>query len=354
MSPPSPRALLAAGGLATVAVGGLALLLGAARMTQTRPDAPRSDPAQAAAHPGQWVRLPNGRRLNFRCSGAGAPTVIFEGGFAATSLAWEGIRHALSAEMRACAYDRAGYGFSDPGPMPRDGNAVAGDLDQGLKNAGISGPFILVGHSAGGLYVRLFADRRRSDVVGMVLVDPSIEFQDQRFAAVFGPGAGSLAGQRDRAERCRLAATRGLLPSTDRTLSVCVSPSRSDQPASVTAARSAEASRPSTWETQESELDTLWTATSEAVWEGRSSYGAMPLIVLTADGTYSGVPDRARIAVQTLWTELHREIASRSSRGREQSVDHSSHMMMFDRPDAIIKAVRDVARTARRGAPARP
>ena len=302
---------------------------------------------EASARPGYLARLPDGRRLNFRCSGTGSPTVVFEGGYAATSLAWDGIRRRLPPTLRACAYDRSGYGFSDPGPMPRDGRAVALDLDQGLRAAGVKGPLILVGHSAGGLYVRLLGDRRPREIVGMVLVDPSVEFQDQRLAAVFGPGAGSLARQRDHAEQCRLAAVAGHLPAADGPLAACVPAAAPDQPSAVNTARRAEALRPSTWQAQVSELDTLWAQTSREIAAGRQSYGALPLIVLTADGTYAGVAERARPVIDDLWSRLHQEVAARSTHGRQQRVAHSSHMMMFDRPDAIVDAIAEIVRAWR-------
>ena len=101
------------------------------------------------ARPGDLVRL-DGRRINVRCLGAGAPTVILESGYEADSLAWWKVEPEVARFTRVCSYDRAGAGFSDPGPLPRDGAAIAADLDKALSAAGIRGPFVLVGHSAGG------------------------------------------------------------------------------------------------------------------------------------------------------------------------------------------------------------
>ena len=267
-----------------------------------------------------------------------------EGGWAADSLAWTKVQALVAPRLRTCAYDRAGYGFSDPGPLPRDGAAIALDLDLALRAAGVRGPFIVVGHSAGGLYMRLFADRRPRDVVGMVLVDPSVEHQDQRFAAAFGPGAGSLSGLQDRTRRCLAAAEQGALPSADTALVACAPPPKPGVPAAVAARRLAEARRPTTWTTELSELDTLWTSTSDEVSAGRRDYGDLPLIVLTAEGTYSGAPSSVRAAANAFWAGLHAEIAARSSRGVERTVARSSHLMMSDRPDAIAAAIDEVAR----------
>jgi len=337
----SPSVVLLTAILGLVALGGLAAVFAA-----TGPERAMNGD-EAEAHPGRLARLPDGRRINLRCAGTGSPTVLLESGFAADSLAWGRVQPKIARTQRVCAYDRAGYGFSDEGPLPRDGAAVAADLDGALRAARIEGPFVMVGHSAGGLYVRLFADRRPRDVVGMVLVDSSVEFQEQRFNAMFGPGASSLAPLRNRAARCLEAAELLALPSAAEPLQVCTpKPSEKQSPA-VFKARMAEAVRPGTWRTQISELDTLWAATSEEVAAGRRSMGDMPLIVLTADGTYAGAPERALPLLNSLWGDLHREVAARSTRGEQRLVAKSSHMMIFDQPDAIVAAVAEVSAAAK-------
>jgi pimeloyl-ACP methyl ester carboxylesterase len=279
--------------------------------------------------------------------------VLFESGYAASSLAWSKVQALLAPKYRVCAYDRAGYGFSDPGPEPRDGAAIARDLDQGLTAAGLEGPFIVVGHSAGGLYVRLFTNRRWRDVVGMVLVDPSVEYQDHRFAAVFGAGAGGVSALREQAARCLEAARLGQLqpPPSDTALINCLPRTRTSDTAAVSQRRLAEALRPTTWITRISELDTLWTRTSDEIASGRRAYDSLPLIVLTADGTYAGAPESNRPALLRLWITLHQDLAGRSSRGQQRLVEGSSHLMMLDRPDAIAAAVEEEASQMGRYAP---
>ena len=296
-----------------------------------------------AAHPARLIRLSDGRRINLRCAGPNrGPTVLLEGGFAAPSTGWYKVAPLLDRTHRVCAYDRAGYGFSDPGPMPRDGAAVVRDLDETLKIAKIAGPFVMVGHSAGGLYVRIFADERPGDVVGMVLVDPSVEHQDARFAAVFGKGAVGVSPLRTRAVLCLAAAKKGALPSHDSALVAC-----GPKPG-VSPAEAAQARNPANWLTEISELDTLWTSTSDEIDAGRQTYGAMPLVVLTADGSYARAPPAARADLASVWAELHRQVAVRSTRGSAQLVKGSSHMMIFDRPDAIAAAVNEVISAAGR------
>ncbi len=302
------------------AVAGIALAL----LSSSLAAAVTSDPGLTR------VRLPDGRTLALRCSGDGAPTVVLEGGWAASSLAWTRVQRLVATTNRVCSYDRAGMGASDPGPPPRDGAAIARDLDNGLRAARIAGPFVVVGHSAGGLYVRLFADRRPADVVGMVLVDPSVEHQDRRLAAEFGPGAGSTAGLRARTAACRAAAAAHALPSLDPGLARC-----------------AAATPLATWTTEVDELDNLWGATSDEIDAGRARYGALPLIVLTAGDTNAALPDPARRAADRVWAGLHDELAERSSVGVRRTVTGSSHLIPRDRPDAVAAAIAEVVAAAR-------
>src|SRR5208283_4408195 len=130
---------------------------------------------------------------------------------------------------------------------------------------------------------------------------PSVPHQDRRFAEVFGPGTGSLAPLRARALRCLLAAEKQELPSTEPELSVCnPRPTPGDQLGSGGSSSNANSEEP--WRTEISELDTLWGAKSDEVDAEHESYGDMPLIVLTADGTYANAPQPdAQKAAQLWW-----------------------------------------------------
>lgn len=284
----------------------------------------------AAARQDLKAVLPDGRHLHFACSGDGAPTVILESGFGATADAWFKVQPELARETRVCSYDRAGYGSSDPGPAPRDGAAIARDLDQGLRAARIAGPFILVGHSAGALYVQIFAALRPADVVGMILVDPSVAYQDQRFAD-FGPGAGSLASLRARAATC-VAYLEGRLKLAEAAERDRCAQSRPHGPGSVGPV--------AFWRTEVMELDTLWGLTSDETPTGAGTLGAMPVVVLTRGGDAASPAD-AR------WTALHQELAARSTVGVERAVAGASHLMMIDHPEAVIAAVREVIAASR-------
>ena len=118
-----------------------------------------------------------GRSLRMVCAGpdrgiSTKPTVLLEAGAFGFSADWAVVQAQLAdLDVRSCAYDRAGLGWSDPGPSPRDGLAVVSDLEALLKASGEPGPFVIVGHSMAGLRLRLFAARNPSQVCGVVLVD---------------------------------------------------------------------------------------------------------------------------------------------------------------------------------------
>ena len=123
------------------------------------------------AMPGHLVDV-GGRRLYVQCSGSGSPTVVLVSGLAETSVYWGGwIAPAVAQNTTVCAYDRAGQGWSDPPASPQDGAAVATDLNTLLVNAQIPGPYVVVGHSTGGAYARVFAARYPDQVAGMVFLD---------------------------------------------------------------------------------------------------------------------------------------------------------------------------------------
>src|SRR6266576_594548 len=125
----------------------------------------------AFAMPGHLVDV-GGRRLYVHCTGSGSPPVVLVSGLAETSIYWGGwIAPAVARNTTVCAYDRAGQGWSDPPATPQDGAAVATDLHTLLVNAQIPGPYVLVGHSTGGAYIRVFAARYPDQVAGMVFLD---------------------------------------------------------------------------------------------------------------------------------------------------------------------------------------
>lgn len=118
-----------------------------------------------------------GHELHILCSGVGTPTVILDHAGGSNSAQWALVQPEVAALTRVCAYDRAGFGWSQPGVEPLDAGRAADELEVLLANAGINGPYVLVGHSYGAFVARLFADRHPDTVAGIVLVDPGPPYE---------------------------------------------------------------------------------------------------------------------------------------------------------------------------------
>jgi pimeloyl-ACP methyl ester carboxylesterase len=292
--------------------------------------------ADPYARPGRLVTLDDGRTLNLRCRGRGTPTVLLEAGWGAASQAWEKVQPALSRTTRVCAYDRAGYGFSAPGPLPRDGATIVRDLGQALAKAGERGPYVVVGHSAGALYGRLFAARAPKEVAGLVLLDPTVE---QRAAQPSGDG---LDGIRRRIQRCLAASEAGLAPTAgDPQWSGCI-------PAKPNEHDLANARRPDLWRNQLSELDNIFGRTSDQVIRIGPALRSIPIYVITASESAAAAPVVGSDPPQAL-LELRHQMVAASSRDGSQRTVVSSHLVMVERPDVVISAVEEMIRAKRAG-----
>lgn len=161
---------------------GAAVLVMAALAGATYERVMASGDATSYPAPGQLVDV-GGHRLHLHCMGEGSPTVILEAGWSGFSSDWSLIQPALAQQTRVCAYDRAGNGWSDAGPLPRTPERIATELHMLLRNAGERGPYVLVGHSLGGRYARMFAAQHPDEVAGLVLVDARHETHDQAMTA---------------------------------------------------------------------------------------------------------------------------------------------------------------------------
>jgi len=145
----------------------ICLLLGAQGVARGAPG------DELYARPGRLVTA-QGTRLNFYCMGRGSPAVVFDSGWGDWAPVWTIVQPEVAKWTRACSYDRAGAGFSDPGPMPRTSVRIADELRSALHNAGIQGPYILVGNAFGGNNIRTFAARYPAEVAGLVLVEADV------------------------------------------------------------------------------------------------------------------------------------------------------------------------------------
>jgi pimeloyl-ACP methyl ester carboxylesterase len=137
---------------------------------------------------GQLVNVGT-HRLHIHCKGEGSPTVIIDSGIGGFSLEWIKIQNNLANDVRVCSYDRAGYGWSDPGPKPRTTARITRELHTLLEEAKIPGPYVLAGHSFGGYNIRYFASEYPDEVAGLVFIDSSHpeQFNTEEFKRVKKP-----------------------------------------------------------------------------------------------------------------------------------------------------------------------
>src|SRR5918993_1702786 len=124
--------------------------------------------------PGQMVGV-GGHSLHINCVGRGSPAVVLDAGSGGFSAHWVRVQREVSGTTRVCAYDRAGMGWSEMGPQPRDARQITSELHTLLKGANIEGPYVLVGHSFGGMYMQTYAARYPEEVAGVALVDSSTD-----------------------------------------------------------------------------------------------------------------------------------------------------------------------------------
>lgn len=129
--------------------------------------------------PGNLYRV-NGRSMRLQCMGQGSPTIVLEAGGGKDGLTWAGIQPKLAQHTQVCSYDRAGFGWSDPGPSPRDADHVAMDLHALLASAHIQMPAVLLGHSMGGLFIRDYAAHYPTEAAGLVFEDSSTPLQNRQ------------------------------------------------------------------------------------------------------------------------------------------------------------------------------
>ena len=299
------------------ALAGLGLVYEA---VATEADARRFPP------PGQMVDV-GGYRLHFNCVGEGSPTVILESGLPGAVPVWGWVQPQVALMTRVCAYDRAGDGWSEPGPAPRDATRIAGELHTLLTNAGIQGPFVLVGHSFGGIFTRVFASRFPEQVVGMVLIDALHPDQWNRT-----PVAGKFYNK----------ATTSVAPPLARVgvvrfiLNFIMSPDP-NLPTKQQAELRAILSGTRVWESDRAVYQTLDETMAEA--RAVSSLGSLPLTVLTAT-EHGDSPDGEFIHQQ-----LQAELAALSSNSRHQIVQGATHNSLIDdreQSHITVDAIRQV------------
>ncbi|WP_017463518.1 alpha/beta hydrolase [Dyella ginsengisoli] len=323
----------------------LAAMLGPAQASGASATAAPQRLPDTYAQPARRIDLGHGRQLNLRCSGRGPQTVMLEAGAIADSSTWYKVQPLLAAHARVCAYDRAGFGFSSEGPLPRDLDADVADLHALIQHAGLTPPLVLVGHSLGSNIVRRYASRYPADVSAMVLLDPPAQ-DIGRFAPGWQKDEDTLSMQRFAFLRhCEAAAEKHELPSHDPELSHCLDEADPLASARLNAVNLAHKSTPAFWRTVMSVLQDNARVFRHPV-PANETHGATPLIVLSAANTYADALPRDRKGLEEARDHTQAQIVATSSRGTLVHVPDTSHDIQIDQPEAVVRAVEQAMRMA--------
>lgn len=296
--------------------------------------------------PGRLVDV-GGHRLHVRQAGAAGPTVVFENGLGGMALEWHYVQPEIAAQSATLAYDRAGMGWSDPGPGPRDVPVLVDELRTALHAAGAPTPYVLVGHSLGGLIVRAYAHTYPDEVAGLVLLDATHEDQFETYPAAHAAKADAIA---DAMRRLRpvVAAVAGsgvlaLLASFYR------DPVASKLPDDVADARRAVMFMDASTAVSAADEMIVLRDSLDHVRRSRQSLGDIPVVVLTHDkaaGAEAGAPEGLEEDVETAWQTMQEDLATISTNARLIVADGSGHFIHVERPDLVIDAIRQVLEQA--------
>lgn len=257
--------------------------------------------------PGDIVDV-GGYNLYLYCTGTGSPTVILEAGLEGDHSSWEQVQSEIAESARVCSYDRAGLGNSDRGPVPRNAKLATADLHALLTQADIAPPYILVGHSFGGLLIRRYAFEYPDEVAGMIFVDSLHEDWWQEALALLPANASNDSERLTSFRRYLMRDWRNPLGNRE----------VMEIPAVVEQIRET------------------------------GNFGDMPITVLTA-GIFNvlnpGLPNDLETSLANLFRGLQGRIAVLSTVGAQTVISDSGHNMPRENPSAVISAIRDMITT---------
>lgn len=296
------------------------------------------------------VEVEQGRRLNIYCTGDGSPTILFESGLTDPANVWAYVQTTISQTTKACSYDRAGIGFSDPINRPSTSANMVDDLHRLLTAANIKPPYILVGHSSGGLNVRLFAHTYPKEIVGLVLVDPSDENQADEIRKINSSHMSlsewdlkTIEPSLNIRRKCIQAATHGFNKNTD----IYKKCSFGQLPQFSKAIQLATENFQMTLAFQQAQLseeENIHRASASQLRAKRRSFGDMPLIILTETRQQPTTPKSSTellewMAYYSLWIRLHNAQAALSTRGVNIMIPDTGHYIQLEQPHAVEEAI---------------
>jgi pimeloyl-ACP methyl ester carboxylesterase len=271
----------------------------------------------------------NGHVMHLYCTGSGTPTVVLESGRGEDFTVWAKVQPALSHSTRTCSYDRAGFGWSEPQPGTRDANSIARQLHTLLLEADITTPVVLMGHSAGGVYIRAYASQFPAAVAGLVFVDASTPEQ----AHALPPAVAAL--ERHSAFEYTIAKSMfalGIVRLSGRC--TAIDPGFEAYAGWIRANTCV----PSQVDAYQREVAGWSSSLTETAHSG--PYGDLPVLIFSRDPAQArppGFPMSATLFHQTnqLWDGLQENLKQLSPRSRRIIARNSGHYIQWDRPELL-------------------
>lgn len=277
--------------------------------------------------PGQLTNVGE-YNMHIYCTGEGSPTVILEAGLNDFFVTWSTVQLEVANVTRVCSYDRAGLGWSEASPHARTSDVMAKELHSLLRNTGIEGPYILVGHSFGGIVARQFVQQYPEEVAGMLLVDSAHEEQLARLPFIKDSADAFVSQFRT----LSMISSFGLMALSPATIPNRGFPEEAYRQYQAVLA---------TTDYFDSAI-----AESTAFYSGASTLkiaemGDLPLIVLThgLTDTTSGVDSAQQSLFEQEWSKMQSELAGLSSNSKQVIAEKSGHYIQFDQPELVIESI---------------
>jgi pimeloyl-ACP methyl ester carboxylesterase len=293
----------------------------------------KSNLANKNPAPGQLVDV-GGYKMHIHCTGQGSPTIILAAGTADFSVTWAYVQPEIAKLTRVCSYDRAGVGWSEPSPHPRTANKTVEELHTLLVNAKVQGPYVLVGHSLGGMHMRVVAHNYPDEVVGLIQVDSLHEDQPIHDPEYTKSNQNS-AGQFRMFALLNSTGIMALAPQSIPNLGL---------PDDAYAQWQASLATTGYFKTTLAEINAQEESCAEVRAMKITSFGNMPLIVLSAGRpeTIASLSDVGNQQRWEVWQALQSELAALSSEGKQIIAEQSGHMIQLDQPDLVVEAIREM------------
>src|ERR1039458_877192 len=278
--------------------------------------------------PGAFYSV-NGHRMHIICTGRGSPIFGLEVGLGNDSMPWGGIQPVLSSTTRVCSYDRAGFGWSDALPAPRDADHIAAELHELLLQAKVTGPIVLMGHSMAGVYMRDYATRYPENIVGIVFEDGSTPLQDENPVVKAFESKSKVPPP----WALELLAKSAMSTGIPRLIGQC------SQSIKGFDARAAKLQAEDICHTH---VDGMFAAMDRINQSGQETvhtgpYGALPILIISEDPAKMAAASSTDMA--NVWSQMQEDLKKLSTRSRRIIANGSTHYIHIDRAELIEKEV---------------